>query len=236
MKTILLLCNYLFIQAVCCAQSLQVFDEQHNNVSGQTIDAWADINDGGPYRDFNVKMIASAPKKIMAKRKVLSQVPGTDNLFCWTMCYGPTTDVSPTPLLMHTNDENLLSSHYFHYGNTGTTSVSYTVYDSLHPSDSVQFTLNWHITLVGIGEPESANTTVSAPFPNPASDHFSFRMDASCKLTVVNAAGQVVKNYAVYTSGETTTLDISGWENGMYSVLFTRNGKPVMSKKILIGH
>ena len=236
MKTILVLCNYLFVQAVCCAQSLQVFDEQHNNISGQTIDVWTDINDAGPYRDFMVKMIASTSKKIMAKRKVLSQVAGTDNLFCWAMCYGPTTDVSPTPMLMHTNDENLLSSHYFHYGNTGTTSVRYTLYDTLHPNDSVQFTVNWHITLVGIGEPEPANTLVSAPFPNPASGQLSFRMNASCELIIVNAGGQVMKNYAVHTTGETTTLDVSGCENGMYSVILTRNEKPIVSRKIIISH
>ena len=216
----LLVAAFSFSWVLVCSQSLQAFDPANNNITGQTIDLWNDVNNQALDIDITIRMVAGGPERIMAQRHVMSAVPGTDNLFCWVVCYGANTNVSPAPLVMNTGDQHFLSSHYFNYGIAGTTVIRYALYDSLNISDSIAFTIRWHVTPLGMNT-EVGDDLIGTIFPDPASDHVKLRlnawmMDGPIELHVNDLSGRVV--LAKKMEQQETELDVSELTNGTYFI------------------
>ena len=219
--------------------SLQVLDLNNNVISGQTIDIWYDVNSQVVSQDFNIKFVGTSSKRIMAKRNVLSYVSGTDNLFCWVFCYSANTNSSPTALLMNQNDVHIFVSHYFNYGLVGTTTINYTLYDTLNTTDSVNFIVKWHVTPTGIHENNSSVRSLSDPFPNPTSSSVSFQLTATSTssnesdLVITNAIGVEVTRIPVPGLTSKLTIDTQTLENGIY---FCRLEGQSDLKKLVVAH
>lgn len=220
------------------AQSLQIMDMNSNVINGQTIDIWYDVTSQAVSQDFDVKMVNTGPKKIMAKRYVVSAVNGTDNLFCWVACYSANTNVSPTALVMNQNDTHLFVSHYFNYGIPGITTVNYTLYDSANTADSAMLTVRWHITPTGISTLGLPSFHVRA-FPNPANGQVKItvpelHMDAF--LLVNDISGKEIKRIPVPSHAVETYLETDELRNGIYFLRISSSGELSDPEKLAVVH
>ncbi|MBU2018978.1 MAG: T9SS type A sorting domain-containing protein [Bacteroidetes bacterium] len=85
-------------------------------------------------------------------------------------------------------------------------------------------------TIVGLGEQETASWTV---FPNPVTEMLTIKFDSSKQFSyeIIDAYGKTMR-YGEIQSNQ-STLKLDGFENGLYFLRITIDGKST-SKKILI--
>jgi hypothetical protein len=68
-------------------------------------------------------------------------------------------------------------------------------------------------------------------FPNPATDYVSIHVSDASDVNITNILGQVV--YAVNQSGNTTNVNVSQWQSGIYFVTVTNTSGEKSSYKLL---
>ena len=82
---------------------------------------------------------------------------------------------------------------------------------------------------VGVNENSTASFSV---YPNPAQDYITFNSDHNGSIAIIDASGRVVKN-AAFGAG-TTTLSVSGLNNGVYIVKSTMDDGSVSISKLVV--
>jgi len=238
MKKLLLSIAILVASAPVFAQSLQIEDLGGNIISNQTIDLWYDQTYATYSQDFNVRNISGSTKKIMAERhQVFINTPGYE-LFCWVLCYGPNTNVSPTAASMNANAVHVFSSHYFHSNTNGISTVIYTFYDSLNMADSARFTVNWHITPTGVNNLGPVSGNISAVYPNPASSNTSINYSLNnahvAYLKVFDLLGNELRQMSINPKEGIVNLNVADLKAGIYFCSIIADEKAISTQKLTI--
>ncbi|NQY67695.1 MAG: T9SS type A sorting domain-containing protein, partial [Flavobacteriales bacterium] len=65
--------------------------------------------------------------------------------------------------------------------------------------------------------------------------HLEYASDANSILTVVDALGRVVTRKELPNNSELTTIDLSNFENGIYSI-FIRSNEEVYTTRVCLSH
>lgn len=241
-KHLLFLSALLVISACALAQStIQLIDGWNGTANNQTYDVWEDTSVIVANFDFDAKNIGTATKKYMLKREEIYLVPGSDNYICWAQCYAPMVTVSLESVTIVPNDSFDLSSvHYRDFGNVGTSTIRYIVYDSLNVNDSAWFIVNWHATGVGIDEANAVSANISA-YPNPAVTNTTIKYELNGNVTkaalkIYNLMGEVVKEIKLNNTSGSVAVNTSELDAGIYFYAIIANDKTITTRKLVVAH
>ena len=76
-------------------------------------------------------------------------------------------------------------------------------------------------------------------FPNPARDHLNLTMsdlEEPIQLKIYNAFGHLVKTIPKQTIDDGISIDLTGFENGLYLLSVFKNQSKVVTKRFLVEH
>lgn len=187
-----------------------------------------------------VKNNSANPIDVFVKKTELYLVQGTSNYFCWAQCYGGQTYISPEGIIINggATDDLHFSGDYDPMGHHGVTSIMYTFFDGNNPNDSAAVTVLFNAGYTGI--PETPGTSlISAVYPNPAQTSAS--LDFNLPVSTVNASvlvrtltGQTVAEFPLNGSTGQLSMDISGFESGLYLCSLYLDGREAKTVKLTV--
>ena len=164
-------------------------------------------------------------KHLLVKKEEIEILPGTFNSFCWAeFCYPPFVFVAPDILTLGPGDTTSGDDFYSEYspeGGEGTSIIRYTFFDSEDVNDSVSVIVHYITTTVGTGMPLSLNSSVSRPYPNPASSvvNFDIELDTgitSAAIVIRNLLGSVVLEQSVNLQETKVSIPVNHLREGIY--------------------
>jgi len=179
----------------------------------------------------------SATLSVKCKKVEISLIPETENAFCWDVCYGSDVYVSIGSLDINPGETNTaFTGDYSPNTHAGQSVIRYVFFDANNPNDSVCFRALYNAYPLGIENPGTL-ASISAAYPNPASDRVSFNYSIECgshaSLIVRNVLGSTVKEVTLSGLGVATisTLDLS---EGVYFYSLIVNGKIESTRKLVV--
>jgi hypothetical protein len=114
--------------------------------------------------------------------------------------------------------------------------VRYKVSDINNPSDSIDLTLIYNVTAVGIAE--QGSTTVGEPYPNPSNGNvsvsFAFSNANSGTAVATDINGRVVYSEAINAPNGILNVETSGWANGVYVLTIADENGIATRRKIVV--
>ena len=193
---------------------------------------------------FPVVNTGTQPLDVKVARKVISEVMGSENNFCWgPTCYPPFTSVSIDQVIINAGASNTsFIGDYIPNGMSGVTTVRYSFFTP-NNTDSVHVTVRYDATAAVMGTRKDLNnfTSISAPKPNPANEltKIDFNLPANSKnnkLRIFNAIGGLVKEVALTQKEGTAIITTSNLANGVYFYTLQVDGRSVETKKLIVRH
>lgn len=221
------------------------------NLTGATITLVAEDNatlvETGTVRVYNN---SSQNYTIKTRRREGNLIPGSVNYFCWTICYGPGTNESPSGLAVNASDYNdSFHGYYDPAGNDGTSTITYVFFNQSNPNDSVWFRVNWATTGVSdtIIDPfinldfnsavkEEKSAVASPAYPNPAAELVSFELLSSErpeKIQVLNMLGVKVSEQNI-TSSQKVVIAVNELPEGVYFCNFYKDGMITATRRFTV--
>ncbi len=225
----------LFVQA----QGYTLKDLGGNTINTQTIDITIDVSTSLSTYEFDCTNTGSLSKNSYMERQEQTVVPGTQNYFCWDVCYPPFVGTSTSGVtIAATGTYTLGSVDYQPQGQLGMTTIRYVIYDYANPNDSVWFTVRWNVTPMGIQE-NLIGTLVSA-FPNPSSTStqvkYEFSGASEGTLCIYNLLGEEIKSIALNSTKGTALIDVAEMKNGIYFYSLVAGEKTLATRKFTVAH
>src|SRR5271157_5614515 len=161
-----------------------------------------------------VKNISSSTVTVKAKEIANSLVPGAKIALCFQVCSPAQTTsfTSPYSIALASNaSDNTFAGHYYPYGHTGESIITFVFYNNANKHDSVGFVVHFNATPAGIKPIASVNAEISNPYPNPTADLASFNYSLpnntdNARLVITNILGSVVKEIYIANKG---TLNVN---------------------------
>src|SRR5688572_4863530 len=158
---------------------------------------------------FPVMNTSSQSINVAVARKIISQVAGSENNFCWGVnCYPPNVSVSPDFETIAANGTNSsFIADYTPNGFPGNTCIRYSFFKTTGTPDSVHTTICFNAnTISGSRKDVDLNNLIGMPSPNPANEMtvIQYNLPAgtkNAKLRVLNAIGGLVKEMSLEKQG-----------------------------------
>ncbi|MFN5460177.1 MAG: T9SS type A sorting domain-containing protein [Bacteroidota bacterium] len=252
-KLLLLLSLFLAFNIVNAQSSFQVLDpdNNHTDVSNAAIDLWGDPTTDIE-KEFDVKNIASSGKTVKLKRTIVSgfnySLPDQDTVqICWNVCLPSTWVATQTTgtITINSNATASFSSTGIGFHSlfspcsiTGTRVIRYTFWDSNNTADSVNVTINYHITGVGISSANLKQFHFTNPQPNPTNGYTAIRYDfpfeANAKIKIYNAVGTLIKEIKLEEKSGKIILDTEEMTSGIYFYSLVVNDKISGTRKLIV--
>jgi hypothetical protein len=193
---------------------------------------------------FSVTNTGTQPINLHVGRYALSEVPGSENNFCWGVnCYPPNVSISPdfeTIAPGATNSSFI--GDYTPNNNPGVTSIKYCFFQMSNPLDTVCTTINFDATAAVLGTKEElAQQTLSTASPNPANSLalISYTLPANAKngkLVLHNAVGALVKTIELNKNTSNLILTTNELPNGIYFYTLVADTEIVATRKLVVKH
>ena len=195
---------------------------------------------------FPVVNTGTQPIDLKVRSKVISQVAGTENNFCWGInCYPPFVTISPdAETLAAGATNNSFKGDDTPNGYAGITTIRYTFFRAVNATDSVHVTVRFDATSAVLGTRKDLNgggISIGMPQPNPANEMttIAFNLPASSrnnKLRIFNAIGGLVKEVAITQKQGTAIITTSNLANGVYFYTLQVDGRSIETKKLIVKH
>lgn len=239
----LLLASFFLLGA--SAQGLvNITDEEGHTVNSTVVVAPCDFSTDTV--SLLASLTGSTPLTVNVRRYEVWPVPGTNNFFCWGVCYLPVpVGTNPSWDSQHYVDMNPNATynnfHAYHQaqGNTSTMRYRFVWYDTANPfgPDSSWVDIDF-CGLVGVSEIASLQPVLFVwPSPSEGRDlQLEYVADRSgrTRLVLYNVLGGAVKR-AVAASGQGranwSTADL---EAGVYFATLERDGKALLTKRVIV--
>jgi hypothetical protein len=192
----------------------------------------------------SVVNIGSQPIEVKVARKIIKEVTGSENVFCWTQCYLPTTSVSPDKETIAAGATNtMFTADYSPNGFQGITTIRYSFFrvNSSTP-DSVHTTLVYDASkIMGTKKDFDINSAISLPSPNPANDMtaIGYNLPANAsnsKIKLYNTIGGLVKEINLTDKQGAIMLVTSGLPSGIYFYTLQVDNRALTTKKLVVKH
>ncbi|MFN6038705.1 MAG: T9SS type A sorting domain-containing protein [Bacteroidota bacterium] len=246
----------IILTAVNAQSTLQVLDpdNNHNNVSNGVYDAWGDPSTHIE-KEFDVRNTTSAGKTVKLKRTFVSgfnfSLPDQDTVqICWNVCLPASWNTTQTAGNVTVNANTTLSfssggigfhSLFSPCALLGTRVIRYTFWDVNNTSDSVNVTVNYHITGVGINSSNIKQFNFSSPQPNPAFGQTTIRYNfpfnvGNAKIKIYNAVGTLVKEFKIEDESGKLIISTDELINGIYFYSLIINDKVAGTKKLIVAN
>ncbi len=182
----------------------------------------------------------SLPVKV--KKVEISKIHGTDNYFCWYLCFGSGVYESPTPIYIHSMETNHFdfSGHYSPYDSVGVTHIRYVFFVANNPTDSVCYNVKFDTRVQGVANVSDNKDYSLSVFPNPSNSitnvDYVYPNGSSATLVIRNLLGVVVNQASLPQASGRMSMSTAGLSNGIYFISIVENGQPVVTKKLTVQH
>ncbi len=230
----------VFVSFLATSQSLSLKTSTGMKINnGDTITLTDTDADADFSINFWITNISSSTIEIKAKKTELGLVAGSDNYFCsWTSCYLSSTYVTPDSLPLAAGVVNkAFIVDYGSNGNSGKSTVMYTIFDMSNTSDSIAVVVNYIAGFVGI-ESTTDNVTISNAYPNPTKDRFfldyNFADSRNAKVEIMNVVGNIVSEQYINPQSSHASINVENLSSGIYFYNVIVDGNKIASKKLII--
>lgn len=235
---------FLSIGSLLAQSTLQIKDQDGNDVSGQVFMAHEVDANGIHNALFEVKNNASASKSVGMRRYEMQAVSGTKNYFCWSICYLPKLAgvkpvwEDPNPVNIDANSSvNILHAYHDPQGINGLATYRYVVFDTSNPSDSAYVDVHFDVN-TSVSDAISKKLEVSL-YPNPAQDkiYVSFNSPQTvlaASLSIRNFLGETVKTVNLKEQGAKEMVSVANLPSGVYFYQVSVNGVAQEAKRLVI--
>lgn len=221
------------------AQSLRFELDGTVYEDGTTIVCTNDEYGFGEYiQHMQIRNLTSNDIEVTVEKEVIENLDGTMNTFCWGMCFGPDTYVSPNPITVAANSLNTdeLSFHVlFEDLIFGKVLMRYYVYEDFHPENRITIDVVFHKSGVGIND-HSLPMVMSQAYPNPASSvvKFDYSFDSNPTAVVYNLLGQEVLRKDLNANVGQVSIPVSDLNDGIYFCTMMVNGHAWSTQKFVV--
>lgn len=187
---------------------------------------------------LEIENVSSNALDVHCARNVTEDIDGGQNYFCWTQCYLPGADLSPTPSTIPANSSvDLFSAHVKPQGNQGVFRATYTFFDANNPTDKVDVMVNVYSTPVGIVAHNFENE-ISLISPNPANEYtivtYSANQDKNSKLVIYNMLGAKIEEVELLEENGVVKVDTYKMKAGVYFVNLVSDDKIMSTQKLVV--
>ncbi len=228
------------------AQSTTVQIQNGQGTAYATFSVNGTFNQAAPLMaTFPVVNTGTQPIDVKVRRKMIQEVAGSANNFCWGVnCYPYNVSVSPIAETMPAGaTNNSFDGIYEPNGHAGITIIRYTFFRSVNATDSVHVTVRYDATaaVMGTRKDNKNGTSIGIPNPNPANEltTIEFSLPASSKnnkLRIFNAIGGLVKEVELTQKQGTAIITTSNLSNGVYFYTLQVDGRSIETKKLIVSH
>jgi len=227
---------------VLSAQSIAVYDAQGNALSNDmVITLQEEPGHTDIFADLDVENTASSALPILCKKTEMNLVSGTNNTFCWGLCFPPHVYVSPTAITLAAGETDTLNflGEYYSQGITGTSRIAYTFYDENNPSDSIRIIVDYAYNVSGLAESFARGEfRFSNAYPNPAQSIITFDYilpyGKQAELRLLNLLGSAVRSIPVEGGNGSLQLNVSDLNEGVYFYSLWVRGEAISTRKLIV--
>lgn len=231
---------FLAVMGWVSAQSLQFEWDGHAYTEGETIECNTPTEWGEYLQDMQIRNLTGQDLNVLVKKEVIEDLEGVSNFFCWGLCFGPDTYVSPNPVAVPANSVTSVGALSFHAmfdeNVFGKVQVRYSAYDERHPEDAAIINVVFHRSGEGIQEVSAVR--FGQAYPNPASSvvNFDYNINASdrASVSVYNLLGQEVKSQQVNGMQGHLSVSVADLNEGIYFCKLFVNGSAVSTEKFVV--
>jgi hypothetical protein len=179
---------------------------------------------------------------VTCAKEIVDTIPGTQNSFCWGLCYSDTIYTPSTPVFIaagDSTDQTGFSGEYNPNGHLGDSHVRY-IFTNTNNHESVSVVVTYRTTPVSVcSYNQNADRLTTAP--NPASDQTTVdycitTTNGNLTLIVKNLLGAVVYSSDLTGLSGEATINTSDFVDGIYFISILSNNMPVNSKKLVVRH
>lgn len=230
-------------------EPVSLTDANGVQVNGQTLVVTAELNENPDLtlqQALLTRNITDARRDINVKRYEVSVLPGTQNYFCWTLCYPPEVAGDRVSWAAHEAvtldaDEEFdgFFGDYVPMGIAGSSTFLFVWYDVDNPIDSA-----WVEIVFTAAEPtgiaESSVVRGFAVYPNPAVgsditlDYDLSMITAGTSLSLYNMLGERKLMKPLAAAQGRVVLHESELTNGVWFAVLERNGKAIATKRVVV--
>ena len=215
------------------AQSLQIIDAPSQPIQGH----YDDGNDLST--EFNVKNTSSSELQVGAFRKVVDDVPGSENRYCWSpTCWPPTVDTANAVQSISANGgvDSTFIGYYTPNNNPGMAAIKYCFYDTSNVGDSACTIVRYDATSSVSIEEHAGNGIRLGLSPNPANERLTVSFDSPMSGTVRlhSILGETVLERRIDKGQKEFELDVSEMEEGLHFITFRAKGNASVTEKVMI--
>jgi hypothetical protein len=195
-------------------------------------------------RYFTVNVNYTTPSRLLVRKYETGLAsPAAEIYFCTDItCYPNWIFLSDTLELTPGGSFDLSVDYKTGYS-TGTSSVSYTIFNVDNPSDSIQFNVVYNVVSgpVTVNENQRpVSSTLSAPMPNPASGNFALQYNtgntAGAVLNIYNAIGELVSSATLSNTQGICVTDTTELPEGIYICTLVSEGIITGTQRIIVVH
>lgn len=245
MRKNLLILSFLLLGLMSNSQTLELYTQNNillNNGDTISVDSLSTTSDSLSFNEMivfvKVKNISNSPKTVNCEKQPQSVIPGTENTFCWGLCFPPTTYVSPDPLIIDSSEVSSgFSGHYSPKNITGTSLIRY-VFRVLH-GDTAWIYIKYNADYNSVAN-ISYNSNISEPYPNPSNNivnvNFNVPYKNNINLLLYNAYGKLAKQINLENTNKTINFNVSDLASGIYFYSLNIDGKIVKTNKLIVDH
>ena len=230
------------------AQLLTLRDE-NNNVVNETMVVHNGASTETVFEtDISATLNGTVGKSVNVRRYEITVAAGTQNYFCWGVCYGP-QDAGALPVWNALPQHAITLSpgvavtnfHAYHspMGQENCNVYRYVWYDVGNTNDSTWVDIQFCSQAVGINEALAAQYNLSV-FPNPSVGNdvrvnFTVTGAASAtSLVVYNALGGRVHAERIRAAQQTAILSAAELSTGIYFATLESNGTALATRRFVV--
>ena len=244
MRTYTLLTAFLLF-GLCQAQFLTLTDEDGNVVNSTVFHRESMPSNVTDTVSFYAELNGASATSVNVRRYELNVVPGTQNYYCWGVCY---LETNSGAVPVWSSQHNVFMSpgvpvsnfhaYYKPAGQAGAAGFRFVWFDEGNPTDTAWVDI-WFGGTVGVEENREAVVTFDA-FPNPSigSDvqiRYALEGAGETRLSMYNAVGERVMQRILPTTNGRATIQTGTLPSGVYFVNLERNGRMVATKRLIVG-
>jgi hypothetical protein len=252
MKQILLFLFISFFLGVGLVKAQNPITLSHEGKTlGDTVTVWVDP-DQETFVDYKMSITNNTGNgmNVLAARKIIKPLSKNQFTFCLgPICYGPSVDSCDVEKYLFvpaggSSAEEEFKSSYSALDTTGsviigTAIVKYNVYNKDNFADSVNIVIKYWVSPQGIEEDIMKGGSISAIYPNPASNYISLDYQLTskvneAKIKVFNVLGSTIKEANMLKNAGKLKLDINDLESGIYFYSVFINGEIYTTKKFIV--
>lgn len=194
--------------------------------------------------DLNTVIGGIGSRQVNVKRYEVSVQPGSQNYFCWNLCYLP-QEAGTLPLWVSADEQLLVANqpfsgfHAYHVpDNTeGLSTYRYVWYDANFVSDSAFVDITFGNSL---GVSDVVATPALTMQPNPADQNvflsFGVASGDNDRAVVFDALGAQVLDQSFVAGQRNTVLSTAALRSGVYFVSILRSGAVVSTQRLVVAH